>query len=77
VRLEEAHLPYLLSPYARGSDVGDRARCKLKAGVRSVHAMRQDWNPYGPHVRHLNVFAYEPLHYVQIVNHQIKHNVYV
>src|SRR5207248_4646188 len=34
-------------------------------------------NPDGAHVRHFHLFADEPLHDVQIVNHQIEDDIYI
>ena len=75
--LKEAHLPDLLCADTRGSDVGDCSGRKFETRIRSINTIRQDRNPDGSHVRHFNLTAYEPLHDVQIVNHQIEHNVYV
>jgi hypothetical protein len=77
MRLKESHLAYSLSADARGSDVGDRAGSKFYPRVGRVHTMRQDRNPHGAHVRHFDILANQPLHYVKVVNHQIEHDIYI
>src|SRR5205085_3108326 len=75
VRLEEAHLANLLRADARGRDVGDRAGGELDARVGRVHAVREHGDSDGAHVRHLCAAADEPEHDVEVVDHQVEHDV--
>src|SRR6266404_1315213 len=74
-RLEETHLANLFSADARGGDIGDGARGKLQARVRGIHAVSQDRDSDGMQAGDLDFFADQPLHDVQIVNHQVEHDV--
>ena len=75
MRLEEAHLSDLLSADARCSDVRDRARRKFQTRIRGVDLVRQNRNSHCVDFSDVHVFADEPLHDVEIVNHQIEHDV--
>jgi hypothetical protein len=77
VRLEKPHLANLLRPDARGRDVRHRAGRELDARVGGVHAVREDGDADGAHVRHLDPVPDEPEHDVEVVNHQVEHHVNV
>src|SRR6185369_6937861 len=73
--LEEAHLPDLLSADSRRSDVRPRTRREFEPRIRCVDFVRENCDPHGVNVCHLNIFADEPLHDVEIVNHQVEYDV--
>src|SRR5215213_9092897 len=77
MRLKETHLANLFRADTRGSDIGDRAGSEFKPRIGRIHTARQHGNADGPHIRHFHLASDKPLHYVQIVNHQIQHDIYI
>src|SRR6185295_13081473 len=75
VRLEETHLANLVHADTRSSDVRDRSGRKLESRICCVDFVCEDRDADGVNVRNLDVFADEPLHDIEIVNHQIEHDV--
>ena len=74
-RLEEAHLANSFCADARCSDVGNRACRELQSCVGRVDSIRQDRYANRMKRSHLDLFAHEPLDDIQIVNHQIEHDI--
>ena len=74
-RLKEAHLANLFRPDARGSYVRDGARRKFNPRIRGVNSIRENGNTDGVHVGNVDIAANQPLDNVEIVNHQIEHDV--
>src|SRR5207245_8226664 len=75
--LKEAHLANLFGAHARSRDVCHRARSKFESRVRSIYLVSQNWNADGMQRSHLDIFSDQPLHDVQIVNHQVQDHIYV
>jgi hypothetical protein len=73
--LEKAHLANLLGTDARGSDVGHGPASEFNPGVSGIDPISQNWNTDGMNTGNIYLFAYQPLHDVQIVNHQVEHHV--
>ena len=72
-RLEETKLANLFGRDPAGGEVGDAAAGKGKTDVRDVDAFRQDRDAGGPDFVWL--FARKAEDDVEIVNHEIEHNV--
>src|SRR5689334_6936091 len=75
VRLEETHLPNLLSPDSRRRDIRHGSRRELEPRIRRVNFVGEDRDPDRMNVCDFDVLADEPLHDIQIVNHQVEHNI--
>ena len=75
VRLEEAQLADAFGGDAAGRQIRDAAAGKSQAHIGDVHFVRQNGDAGGPDLfRHR---ARQVEHDVQIVNHQIEHDVHV
>src|ERR1043165_3597449 len=73
--LKEPHLANFFGADARSRDVGHGATRKLKARIRGVHLVGENWDPDRVQFSHLNLFANQPLHNIKIVNHQVEHYI--
>src|SRR5712692_1227373 len=74
-RLKETHLANPLSTHPRGGDVRYRAGREFQSRIGGIDALSQDRNTHRVQRSYLDLLANQPLHDVQIVNHQIKHDV--
>ncbi len=75
MRLKETHLPDLFRSHSRSGDVRHRARRKFEPRIRGVDFVRENRDTDGVNVCDFNVFADQPLHDIEIVNHQVEHDV--
>src|SRR5713226_6640715 len=75
VRLKETHLANLLSAHSRCSDVCHRADREFQARVCRINPISNNRNADRVKRSYFDVFPDQPLHDVEIVNHQVEHDV--
>src|SRR6266542_3662632 len=73
--LEKPHLANSFSANARHGDVGDGSGRKLETGICGVDSLRNYRNTHGVQARYLNFFSDQPLHDIEIVDHQVEHYI--
>src|SRR6266542_1246668 len=75
MRLKEAHLPDLFCAHSRSCNVCDGAGRELQASVCSIDFVSQYRNTNRVQFGYSNILADQPLHNVQIMDHQVKYYV--
>src|SRR5437899_2326054 len=73
--LEETHLTNFLSTDPRCSDVRYRTCRKFQTSIGCIDSISQNRNADSMQPSHFDIFAHQPLHDVQIVNHQVEDDV--
>src|SRR2546426_12544794 len=73
--LKETHLANLFGAHARRGDVGHRARGKFESRICRINLVSQNGNADRVQINYFNLLAYQPLHNVEIMNHEIEHDI--